>query len=802
MTACSMLTPWEAIVDSVAVNDGGAGDVTYGTPTLGVSYDGLQYAPGGASRYPDGKDTDAASDWVRNDFDLAGISGYAGSIVLGEAYNTPGAPNEIYVAPPEACGDAFTPIYNVQGDGPASPLNGEEVAIEGVVVGDFQNGASPNHGNLSGFFVEDPTGDGNPATSDGVFVYGNSPDVAVGDAVRVRGKVSEYHDKTEISASSIWTCSSGNSVTPVQLSLPVSDKNDLEAYEGMLVTFPQDLVISEYFNYDRYGEIVLTSERHLTPTAEFEPGSPEEAQAVQDYLLDSITLDDGISTQNPSFTLHPDGLEFSMTNRFRGGDTLTNVTGVMDYSFDIYIIEPTQGAEYTNVNVRPAAPDPVGGNTKVASANVLNYFTTIDDGSNNCGPAGYEQNCRGADTQEELDRQRAKIVAELATIKADVFGLMEIQNDEGASTADLVAGLNEALGVDTYDYIHTGYIGTDAIKVAIIYNSATVSPYGDYAILDSTVDPRFIDTRSRPALAQTFQNNETGGLFTVAVNHLKSKGSACDGDPDLGDGAGNCNLTRTAAAQALVDWLASDPTGSGDADYLIIGDLNSYDKEDPIDAIKAGPDDTAGTADDYTDEIFQFLGEDAYSYVFDGQIGYLDHALASTTLDPQVTGVTIWHNNADEPDLIDYDMSFKSNEQDAFYAPDAYRASDHDPVVIGLQIPYRFDGFFSPIENTPVVNEAKAGSILPVKFSLTGYYGKNILANGYPVSVEVDCETFDPIGTPQATRLPGKRGLSYDADTDTYNYGWNTSKGWKGTCRLFTLTLDDGTVHSFLVHFN
>ena len=80
----------------------------------------------------------------------------------------------------------------------------------------------------------------------------------------------------------------------------------------------------------------------------------------------------------------------------------------------------------------------------------------------------------------------------------------------------------------------------------------------------------------------------------MAVNHLKSKGSPCDdvGDPDPGDGAGNCNLTRTGAAEALVDWLAGDPTGSGDPDFLIIGDLNSYDKEDPIDVADVG---AAGT---------------------------------------------------------------------------------------------------------------------------------------------------------------------------------------------------------------
>ncbi len=163
----------------------------------------------------------------------------------------------------------------------------------------------------------------------------------------------------------------------------------------------------------------------------------------------------------------------------------------------------------------------------------------------------------------------------------------------------------------------------------------------------------------------------------MAVNHLKSKGSACDGDPDLGDGAGNCNLTSTAAAEALVDWLASDPTGSGDTDFLIIGDLNSYDKEDPIDAIVAGG---------YTDLLGGYQGEDAYSYVFDGQTGYLDYQLASASLLSEVTGATVWHINADEPSLIDYDMTYKQAAQDAIYAPDPYRSSDHDPVIVGLDL--------------------------------------------------------------------------------------------------------------------
>jgi hypothetical protein len=134
-----------------------------------------------------------------------------------------------------------------------------------------------------------------------------------------------------------------------------------------------------------------------------------------------------------------------------------------------------------------------------------------------------------------------------------------------------------------------------------------------------------------------------------------------------------------------VDWLATDPTDSGDPDALIIGDLNSYDEEDPIDAIVAGPDDRRRTRDDYTDLLERFEGELAYTYVFDGLVGYLDHALANTSLTRQVTGATAWHINADEPDLLDYDTTFKSDGQDALYAPDPYRSSDHDPVIVGLE---------------------------------------------------------------------------------------------------------------------
>lgn len=670
------ITPWTTMLDSVAVYDGGAGDMTYSESVLYAYYDGLAYAPGGASRIPDGYDTDQATDWIRNDFDLFGIPEYAGSPILGEAENTPGSPNQVVPKP----SPITTLIHDVQGSGAVSPLVGQTVTIEAIVVGDFQHGASGTHGDLDGFYVqeENDNADADPLTSEGLFINdGSSPavDVKIGDLVSVEGVVSEYYGMTEItSLNDVTVVSNGNDLPmATSLTLPVTAVSDFESCEGMLITFPQELIIAEYFNFDRFGEIVLTSKRHLSPTAEFEPGSIEVIQAAADYLLDMITLDDGRNSQNPDPAIHPNGEIFTLDNLFRGGDTVENVTGIMDYDYGLYRIQPTQGADYSAANPRPDQPYDTGGNVKVASFNVLNYFITLGE--------------RGADTAEEFERQRDKIVAALASIDADVVGLTEIENYPGdAPTADLVSGLNDVLGEGTYSYIATGAIGTDEIRVAILYKPAEVSPVGDYAILDSDVDPRFIDTLNRPTLAQTFMDDATGGVFTVAINHLKSKGSACPDDPDTGDGSGNCNLTRTAAAQALVDWLSTDPTESGDADFLIIGDLNAYDKEDPIDAIIRGADDILGTSDDYTDIAYELLGEDAYSYVFDGQTGYLDYALASAELVDEITGMTYWHINADEPDLIDYDTTFKEDAQDLIYAPDAYRSSDHDPVIVGLSV--------------------------------------------------------------------------------------------------------------------
>lgn len=699
------------------------------------------------------------------------------------------------VEPPDPCDQEATAIHAIQGSGMTSPSVGSTVTVQGVVVGDFQNNGEPDDGDLGGFYVQEVEADvdSDPATSEGLFVFDSRTDVNVGDLVRVTGRVAEFGSSgslvTELtSVSQVLVCGSDAALPePAEVTLPVSDPSDFERYEGMLVTFPQTLTISEFFNFDRFGEIVLTVGRDHQPTAIHEPGSPEAAALAGENRLNRITLDDGRTAQNPDPARHPNGADFTPDNLFRGGDQLDDVTGVIDDSFGLYRVQPTQGATYTAVNPRPIQPKDVGGSLTVASFNVLNYFTTLDDGVNDiCGPA-QDQECRGADDAEEFERQRAKIVAALATIDADVIGLIEIENHPGdVPTADLVAGLNDAIGPGTYDFVSTGAIGTDAIRVALIYKPGSVTPVGDFAVLDSSVDARFDDAENRPVLAQAFEENATGAVVTVAVNHLKSKGSDCGGPPDDDPEQGNCNLTRTLAARALVDWLAADPTDSGDLDALVIGDLNSYDKEDPIDAVRAGADDLVGTTDDFTDLVLAHEGEEAYSYLFDGQLGYLDHALASPTLAAQVTGATVWHINADEPDLLDYDTQFKADAQDALYEPNAFRSSDHDPVIVGLDLAaFGFGGLTSPITES---NTATAGRTVPVKFSLDGDRGLEVLFESARV---YDCGDWP--GGASVTAVTTDTALRYDPVADQYIFNWQTDSSWVGECKFLVAVLDDGS---------
>ena len=600
------------------------------------------------------------------------------------------------IPPPNS--PVVTALHDIQGNGSASPVIGQNVTVRGIVTGDFQDGDADTQNELGGFYLQEESTDADPATSDGVFVFdGRTPvvDVSVGDRVTVDGAVNEYFGETQITAARVEISDPKAGVIPeTEVILPASATvtnsdghliADLERFEGMLVRFPQTLTVTHLRDLERFGEVLLSQDgRLLIFTNDNAPDVAGYAAHKEAVAARSIMLDDGRSIQNagPIRYLNHSSVGPQPYPVIRIGDTTTNLRGNIRFArgsggngSEIYRLVPTVEPSFLSVNARPATPPAVGGSLKVATVNVNNFFTTIDTGQGVCGPSG-NSNCRGANSQQEFDRQRIKIINALVLLDADIIGLTEVENNASESLQSLAEGLNAEVGAGSYAFVDTGTIGSDAIKVGFLYKSASVSATGDIAVLDSNFDQRFDDTRNRPTLAQSFSQNSNGGILTIAISHFKSKGSSCSsvGDADLNDGQSNCNVTRSGAAAAMADWLASDPTASGDPDILIIGDLNAHMREDPITTLEA-----AG----YDNVLKNFLGSATYSYQFEGQAGALDHALASQSLAGQVTGIADWHINADEAPVHDYDLEF-GRDPGIFDATTPYRGSDHDPVIIGL----------------------------------------------------------------------------------------------------------------------
>lgn len=583
-----------------------------------------------------------------------------------------------------ACGAPATLISSIQGSGSTSPLVGQTVTVEAIVNGAFLGSSA-----LNGFYLQEEPADqdANPATSEGLFVFYPSGAVplAAGDRVRVQGTVAEFTSGSAsltqlTSVTSVQVCGAGNTVSPVDISLPVTSLSDLESYEGMLVRFPQTLTVTDNFTHGRFGELVLATERQTQFTQANLPSIAGNA-AYQDIIARSrIVLDDGNGAQNRDPIYHP-ASGFSAANTVRGGAQVSGLTGVLDHRFSLYRIQPLAPVNFTGAP-RPATAPVLGGRFKVGFLNVLNFF-------NGNGIGGGFPTSRGADSPAELERQAAKLVAALNKLDAAVVGLSELENDPdgpGSAIEELVTRANAAAGYTKWAPIFTGVLGTDEIRNGILYQPALVTPVGNFKFLDSTIDPDFHFT-NRPALAQQFQPAGSPvkpelQRFFVVVNHFKSKGSSSGqpGDADAGDGQGLSNGTRTRAAQALARWLKSpgfDATPAASRKIIIVGDLNSYLREDPI---------TALVTEGFPNLIDAIgAGPAEYSYSFGGQWGNLDHALVSQNLLTLVSGFGDWHINADEPVVIDYNVNFKtSNQITLFYAPDEFRSSDHDPLVLGF----------------------------------------------------------------------------------------------------------------------
>lgn len=550
------------------------------------------------------------------------------------------------------CGAGYTPVARVQGDWEASPLAGQTVIVEGVMTLD-----SRSKKGLSGFYLQSADGDADdsPQTSEGLFVHTSRTGGKVGHRVRVKGQVKEYYGLTEVTRlSSLSDCGNATLPAPVILSFPLPSARQLESLEAMRVAFSSPLTVADVHDLGRFGAVSLAG-------AEQWQSDRPKATAPADGAVSRILLDDASNRQNPDGVNWLGG-QLNGSRLVRAGSQLKSVSGVLDFRYKAWRIQADRPPAVLDSNPRPGPPDaPAKSSLRVASFNVLNFF-------NGDGKGGGFPTARGADTPDELKRQRAKLVSALKQLKADVVGLMELEND-GSGPDSAIAELAQALG-DNWSYVRTGNrAGRDAIRVGIVFRADRVEPMGEAVVLGKGPFARF----SRPPVVQRFRSMHRDFSFRVMVNHFKSRScrNAKGANSDQHDGEGCYAPARRDSARVLVDWLAASP-GEG---TLLLGDLNSYAGESPLKILaEAGYRQPAVKNE-----------QRQYTYRYFGFKGTLDYVLADATLASRVVGNGVWHINADEPPVLDYNLEHHpKGRAERLYEVSPWRSSDHDPVYVDI----------------------------------------------------------------------------------------------------------------------
>ncbi|MFQ2856495.1 ExeM/NucH family extracellular endonuclease [Aeromonas caviae] len=654
---------------------------------------------------------------------------------------------------------ALTPIPAIQGSGDKSPLvpddqfeSTQSVSVKAVVSG---LGESLN----KGFYLLDVQGDGNPETSDGIFVYLNDknfaskyPDIQPGALVCLEAKVEEYYGHTQLkplfdgSTPRLTTLAQG--AAPAATALRVLEGETLaralERHEGMRVRLDADsaLKISRNFSYDyaaRRNNLVLAHGAPLMKPTQLHVASSPEAVALAEanasnrvFLESDVKAGDGKLPWLPAWEPEQGYL--------RIGDAPVNLEAMVGYSYNEYrLIVPrdqtiTAGDLLrTGDNDRQSAPARLDGtDLRIGSFNVLNYFTSHSSvgGALNVlcadqADADSAKGCnRGAKSLEEFQLQRAKIVNAITEMDADLLGLMEMENngfDEHAALHDLVESLNARQKEASKHYAFVTlpkalltedrFFGGDAIMVAMIYRPALLTPSEDADVIPLpqqryTTGGVTKSAGQRDSLVQRFTVAGSDAPLTLVANHLKSKGSGCyengDGKTEPADLQGKCTEFRVSAAKVLGEAVSKMP-----GQVLLVGDFNSYAKEDPIRVLTdyapvAGERQIRSASHTYIgDKPYEQMGqtvakgyglvdlnvkfnqEKAISYSYEAELGTLDYALANSALADKVVAVADWHINSFESNLFEYGSAYTG---DLIKSDNPFSASDHDPVIVDLKL--------------------------------------------------------------------------------------------------------------------
>lgn len=555
------------------------------------------------------------------------------------------------------CGQPATAIARIQGSGDASPLAGRWVTVEGIVTLD-----SRTNDGFHGVYLQqaDTQTDDNPQTSEALFVYTRSAVGAAGHRLRVSGQVQEYHGLTELTHTRDLT-DCGASALPAarKLSLPWPGGQQPEQLEAMRVTLAHPLTVIDSYPLARYGSLTLADHDRYVRTQQHAP-----AATSPDSDTATLELDDGKRSIGPTPLPYPAG-GLGGPRTIRAGDQVASLDAILDWRYGGWHLQPRHTPTFRSHNPRPPVPPrPDAATVRVAALNLENAF-------NGDGHGGGFPTARGARTASAFARQKARLVATLSALQADIMVLVELEND-GYGDQSSLAEMTRALG-PSWRYVQPdGGDGHDAIRVAIVYNDNTVRPVGEPQRITDGPFAR----GSRPPLAQTFRTRSSADALRVVAAHFKSKRchGARNGNRDRGDGQGCYVAARVRAAQQLAAWLTGLPDVPGLAGTLIAGDLNSYARETPLTRLA-----DAG----FTDLVRHFHGLGNHSFRFRGRVGTLDYGLASPDLLPRVQEARIWSANSDEPPALGYPSTrVPLAAADAF----PWRSSDHDPVIVDIAL--------------------------------------------------------------------------------------------------------------------
>lgn len=559
------------------------------------------------------------------------------------------------------CGEPATAISEIQGEGNTSPLVGHVVTVEGVLTFDARM-----KGGFAGFYLQqaDDETDGNPETSEALFVFTRKKSGVPGDRLRVTGTVKEFHGLTELAnIQTIAAC--GSAPLPQAQTLTLLWPDALEPLENMRVTVARPLTVIDSWNLARYGELTLAAADQVISTEYMEPGA-QAAQIAERNRQQRLVLDDGRGMRQPSPIPWPPG-GLSGKNTIRSGDKVRELSGVLDYRFGAWRVQPENPPVFEFVNTRPPAPArPTDPHARVMTMNLQNYFN--GDGQGEGFPT-----TRGAASALALEIQHRRLVDALRRPDPDILAVTELEND-GYSDASAIAQLARALG-PKWTFVKTpGADGSDQIRTGLLYRR-------DRIIAET--QPERLNTgrfsqQGRPPLAQIFRARGQRLAIQVVVPHLKSK--SCRGatgqNRDRSDGQGCYADLRTKTTRALTEWIEQLPQIPDLAGTLITGDLNSYFHEAPLQVLRH-----AG----FTSMVHHFhpctsQQCDHYTYRYKGEKGSLDYALASASLKDQVLDAQTWAINADEPPALGY----KDNLPGTIASP--WRSSDHNPVIIDIRL--------------------------------------------------------------------------------------------------------------------